>query len=177
MGVCAAWEEFLEASMVRYLAGAKTDLGYAPQLQVAPCRTILRAYQLLSGRSNYDPEQNYLTWTIPSIVVKRAESYFVAGDPYRAPLQREADRLKQAVKLRNRVAHGSTKCRSDFKAAANAVRRKPPETRLGQGFRAGALLSEPAGVFFGDGVPALNISIFEAFMQSFERSAHEIVPP
>ena len=176
MGVCAAWEDFLEATMIRYLAGAKTNSGYEPNLRVGPCQGILHAYQLISGKPDYDPENQFLPWTNPTSAVKLAAVLFAAGAPYKAPMQREADRLKQAAKIRNRVAHASEKCKSDFKEAANAILQRNSMTPLGQGFRAGELLSTKAGAFFGAGVPALNISIFEAYMRSFDKLAKEIVP-
>ena len=162
--------------MVRYLANAKTTSGFAPKLRVGPCQDILHAYQVLSGKPDYDPDNDYLTWTNPTKVVKVADVLFSAGAPFKVPLQRETDRLKQAVKLRNRVAHASEKCKSDFQEAANAIRRRPLTTLLGRGFRVGALLSENAGAYFGASVPALGISIFEAYMQSFESTSREIVP-
>lgn len=176
MGVCAAWEDLLEASMVRYLADAETNSGYSPALRVGPCVGISHAFEVLSGKPGYNPEEHYMSWTNPGAVVKLAEVFFVGGAPYKTPIINQAARLKHAVKVRNRVAHASEKCKSDFKDAANAILQRPQNTSLGKGFRVGELLSRQAGAFFGVNVPALNISTFEAYMRMFEALARDIVP-
>ncbi len=114
--------------------------------------------------------------SLESAVRPLAEVFFATGAPFKSPLAREADRLKQAAKVRNRVAHASEKCKMDFRQAANSIMQRPPTTSLGQGFRVGELLSEAAGAFFGAHVPALNITVFEAYMGVYTRLAGEIVP-
>ncbi len=176
MGVCAAWEDFLEATTVRYLANAVTDSGFRPHLRVGPCQDIQHAYEVLSGKPGYDPEEHYLSWTSPSKVLQRAEVFFGSGAPFHVPLTRETARLQQAVRVRNRVAHASEKCKTDFRQAANSIMGRPPATLLGSGYRAGELLSSFAGVYFGAHVPALNITVFESYMRAYEQLAVEIVP-
>ncbi len=176
MGVCAAWEDFLEATMVRYLANAVTDSGFRPRLRVGPCQDITHAFEVLSGKPGYDPEEQFLSWTNPSNVVRRAEVFFVGGAPFRIPLIRETARLQHAVKARNRVAHASEKCKSDFRQAANSIMLRPPNTLLGSGYRVGELLNSNAGAYFGAHVPALNITVFESYMRVYSNLAEEIVP-
>jgi hypothetical protein len=176
MGVCAAWEDFLENVMVRYLAGARTNSSYAPTLRVGKCQGITHAYEVLSAKPGYDPEEHYLTWTNPAAVARLAELYFAGGNPFKAPMTRDADRLKQAVRVRNRIAHGSAKCKAEFREAANAVMQRPKTSALGQGFRAGKLLSAPATAFFGAGIPARGITVFDAYMEMYKALASEIVP-
>src|SRR4051794_9564130 len=60
MGVVAAWEEFLERSLVRYLAGARTASGYRPIPKHGAANNIQHAYELLSQDPNYDATRNYL---------------------------------------------------------------------------------------------------------------------
>lgn len=176
MGVCAAWESFLESAMVRYLANAQTNSHFRPPLRVGHCQSIPHAYELLSGRPGYDPEVQYMSWTSPQAAIRLAEVFFTHGAPFKNPITRENDKLKQAVKLRNRVAHASDKCKKDFREATNCIKQRPAATSLGKGYRVGELLSETAGVFFGAGIPALNITVFEAYMRVYEQLATEIVP-
>jgi len=176
MGVCAAWEDFLEATMVRYLANAETDSGYKPPLRVGPCASIPHAFEVLSGKPGYNPEEHYMAWTNPTAVVRLAEVFFVGGAPFKNPLTREAGRLKHAVKVRNRVAHGSEKCKLDFRGSANSILQRPVTTSLGQGYRAGELLCDTAGAFFGAHIPALNLPVFESYMRIYAQLAEEIVP-
>ena len=176
MGVCAAWEDFLENVMVRYLAGAKTKSGFTPTLRIGKCEGIRHAYEILSAKPGYDPEEQYLTWTNPTAVASLAEVFFVGGAPFKAPLTREVDRLKKAVRIRNRIAHGSPKCKAEFHDTANAIMQRPMHSRLGQGYRAGKLLSVPATAFFGAGVPEKNITVFDAYMEMYKALAREIVP-
>lgn len=175
MGVCSAWEDFLESAMIRYLANAKTAAGYCPILRVGSCNTLAHAYQVLSGKPNYSPDEHYMSWTNALAVAQLAAVYFVDGAPFKTPLNREADRLKQAIKIRNRVAHASANCKAQFKRAVNVIKQRDKETSLGKGFRVGELLSEPAGPFFGPHADP-SVTIFEAYMTMFETLAKEIVP-
>src|ERR1700730_6770477 len=65
MGVVAAWEEFLEGAMVRYLAGAKTASGYSAPLAVGKADGLDHAYQVVSQDADYDRSKHYLSWTSP----------------------------------------------------------------------------------------------------------------
>lgn len=175
MGVCAAWEDFVEGAMIRYLVNARTTKGYSPVLRVGTCASLAHAYQVLSGKPHYDPDEHYMSWTNPVAVVRLAEVYFADGAPFKLPLLRETDRLKQSVKIRNRVAHASPNCKAQFKQAANVIRQRDKGKSLGKGFRVGELLSETAGPFFGSYAKA-DAAIFEAYMSMFETIASEIVP-
>ncbi len=175
MAVCAAWEDLLEASMVRYLAGARTTRGYSPELRCGTCTSIPHAYQVLSGDPGYAAEKKHMSWTSPAGVVGLARVFFVAGEPYNTPIGRDGDKLKQAFKVRNRVAHASERCKTDFKKAANVILGRKEGTSLGQRFRVGHLMLQACGGFFGKNTAALNIPVFEAYMRLFEKLAHEIV--
>jgi len=176
MGVCAAWEDFVEDTLVRYLANAETDSGYRPRLRVGSCQSISHAFQVLSGKPAYDPEKVFMTWTNPTSVIDLAEVFFVGGAPFKIPLNREAARLKHAVKIRNRVAHASEKSRNDFREAANYVLQRAANAPLGKGYRVGELLSSNATGYFGVNIPALQITVFEAYMRLYAQLALEVVP-
>lgn len=60
MGVVSAWDEFLERTLVRYVAGAVTDSGYAPTPKYGFANDLKHAYELLSGNTDYDRQKNHL---------------------------------------------------------------------------------------------------------------------
>jgi hypothetical protein len=117
-----------------------------------------------------------MSWTNPSHVIRLVDVFFERGAPFKTALTRETLRLVQAVKIRNRVAHASEKCKTEFRKAANIVRGLRDHTPLGRGFRVGELLSETAGPFFGANSPALSITIFDAYMRTYKQLAEDIVP-
>jgi hypothetical protein len=176
MGAVASWEGFLEGTLVRYMAGAKSKNGYAPALRLGPADTISHAYDVLSGEHGYDPAASYMTWTSPSRVISLVKVFLKDGAPFADVLTREQDRLKTASKLRNRIAHGSDKSRADFLEAANRVRNWPLSTKLPRGTTVGSVLLEHAQSFFGKATPARNINVFSAYMDLFASSAQRIAP-
>ena len=52
MGIIAAWDEFLERSLVRYVAGATTDSGYSPSHKHGRANNLTHAYRILSQNMN-----------------------------------------------------------------------------------------------------------------------------
>lgn len=175
MGVAASWEEFLEASMVRYMAGARCNSGYAPSLRIGKCAGIDHAYQVLAARSDHDPSKDYLTWTSPTAVVNRAKLFFDAGRPYADPITNSSRLLTDAAKIRNRVAHASTKCRHDFLAVARFHLGKPIGAKLVQGYRVGDLLASNAVSQFPRAARGRS-TVFEAYMNLYRNLAQRIVP-
>ena len=116
MGMIAAWEEFLDRSLVRYVAGATTNCGNSPTAKFGLANNIAHAYELLSQDNKYDPQKNYLNVTDPKWVWTTAD-FFFKKHPYSC-LQSKADLLRHGSSIRNRVAHSSEKCRADFKNTA-----------------------------------------------------------
>ena len=136
LGVVAAWEDFVEAVFVRYLAGAASPSGFVPTMRVGKAVTVAHAYTILSGNPNYDPEKNYLKFSDPKWIARQAKVFFDQGRPFNIGTA-HADALRDAVVIRNRVAHSSKKCKAEFKTVA--TRRLAPAVTW-QGFRAGDLL-------------------------------------
>lgn len=174
MGVVAAWEEFLEAAMIRYLAGAATTSGYRAPLNVGKASDLAHAYQIIAQDADYDRSKHYLSWTSPREVKARAKFYFVDGAPFVDPLTLGEQCLGWAVQIRNRVAHASEKCRGDFETAARALLAK---NKLNQSFRAGDLLEEQTSRHFPKvlSLPT-GATLFSAYMQLFRHLANQIVP-
>ncbi len=173
LGAVAAWEEFVENSFVRYLAGAKCSNGFAPTLRLGAARSLSHAYHVISGNPDYDPSSDYLKFSEASWTIRTSKIYFDEGRPFAPHLSAKLDRIKDAAKLRNRVAHASTKCREDFRNVAVAFL-QPASGALTQGYRVGDLLLSPAIRHFGPHVH--NQNYYSAFIAMFRALAVQIVP-
>ena len=173
MGVVSAWEEFLERSLVRYVAGAVADNGYSPSHKYGSGNSLSHAYELLSQSANYDPQKHYLKVSDPRWVWRTAD-FFFSQHTYSC-LSNKNDLLKGANNIRNRVAHDSEKCKADFKSTAIWFL-SPQNGQLTQGHGPGALLTMAVQRNFGQQVVQSGCSHFEAYMQLYEQLARSIVP-
>ena len=173
MGVVAAWEEFLERTLVRYVAGASTDSHYSPSNKYGHANTINHAYEILSQDANYDPQKHYLKVSDSRWVWRTADFYFNTH-PYGC-LSNKADLLKRANLIRNRVAHGSAKCKADFKKTAIWFL-QPQNNQITQGYGPGALLLSSVQRHFGQPVINNNASHFVAYLDLYESLSNQIVP-
>ena len=176
LGLVSAWEEFLEQTFVRYLAGAKAASGFTPALRLGKASTIAHSYHLISGDPDFDPSRNYSKFGEPKWVIAIAKNYFALGAPYATCLQPHLDPLQHAIKLRNRVAHSSTKCREDFKKTARVHLGLQPNVGVGQGYGVGDLLLEPAQRIFGQEAVAKNWNYFQAYNARLRAISRRIVP-
>ena len=173
MGVVSVWEEFLERTLTRYLAGAVTASNYSPAHKFGSADSISHAYELLSQDARYDPQKNYLKVSDPRWVWRTVD-FFFSQHPYSC-LQTKADLLKTANSIRNRVAHDSEKCKADFRAAAIWFI-QPLNDRLTQGYGPGALLMSRVQRNFGQQAVQAGHSHFEAYMQLYESLSRTVVP-
>lgn len=173
MAVVAAWEEFLERTLVRYLAGAQAQGGYSPTPKYGRANSIQHAYELLSQDPSYDPAKHYLKVTDSKWVRSSADFYF-SNHPYQC-LQTKADLLRHASFIRNRVAHASEKCRVDFKTSAIYFMHYANNT-LPQGLTPGKLLVTPVRRHFGQPAIQNGLSHFHAYLDLYESLANSIVP-
>lgn len=176
LGVVGNWEEFLEQTLVRYIAGAICNNGYRPNLRLGPASGIPHAYQLISGDPKFDPSKQYIGLSSPQTVITLAELYLEDGCPYSSIMQENRARFIAAISLRNRVAHTSTKSREDFKKVARSFLGRGNNGRLTQGYRAGDLLVDTAKRHFGTSVANGQLTYFQAYMELFQRLALVVVP-
>lgn len=176
LGLVSAWEEFLEQSFVRYLAGAKADNNYAPTLRLGKATSMEHAYHLISGDPTYDPRKNYSKFSEPKWVVAISKNYFELGAPYATKLHPNLQVLQEAIRLRNRVAHNSGKSREDFKRSARAHLGLAENAPLTQGYGVGDLLSSKAERLFGQQAKDSGWSYFTAYVARVRRLAKEIAP-
>ncbi|WP_186124269.1 hypothetical protein [Burkholderia gladioli] len=173
MGVVAAWEEFLERALVRYVANGATRNGYRPTPKFGLANSIEHAYQFLSRDTAYDPSKDYLKANDPKWVWTTADFVF-SSHPFSC-LQTKASLLRHASSIRNRVAHDSQKCKADFKRTAIDFLR-PAGGTLVQGYSAGRLLEAPVQRHFGATFISAGNSHFEAYLEMFVQLAADIVP-
>lgn len=173
MGVIAAWEEFLERSLVRYLAGAATDSGYRATPKFGLATNLGHSYELLSQDSSYDPSRDYLKVSDARWVWRTADFFF--SQHHFGLLTPKAELLSNANRIRNRIAHDSDKCKADFKAAAVWFL-QPASGNLTKGFTPGSLLLSNATRNFGNTLNTAGVSHFEAYMSVYEGLANGLVP-
>ncbi len=171
MGVVAGWEEFVERTLVRYLAGATSAGGFSPQPKFGLANSITHAYELLSQETNYDPDKHYLKVTEPKWVWSMAD-FFFKSHPF-GLLKTNADLIRHASSIRNRVAHDSTKSKADFKRTCIYFL-QPARGSLSQGYAPGNLLLAPVQRHFGQA--QLGRSHFDAYMSLFEDLSRQLVP-
>lgn len=175
MGLVASWEEFLEGTLVRYVANATTNSGYKPTAKIGYSATLSDAYVVLSQNPNYDPAKHYLKVTDYQWVVKTADFLFSAH-PYSC-ISNQLNLLKYAISIRNRVAHASDKCRKDFVLVAKLFKFAAPNAQpLPQGFTPGKLLFENVQRHFSQQCIQRQTTHFEAYASLYEVLARQIVP-
>jgi hypothetical protein len=84
--------------------------------------------------------------------------------------------LQSAVKIRNRVAHSSEKCKEDFKKVAKVHLGLLPTAKLKQGYTVGDLLvAKPVAVFKAS-LQARYQTYFETYCELYRYLANKIVP-
>lgn len=173
MGVVASWEEFLELTLVRYIAGAKTKSGYSPNPKFGRATSLQHAYQVLSNNAKFDPLKDYLKVSDPKWVTNSADFYF-SQHGY-ADVKAKSDLLGHAFAIRNRVAHSSEKCRNEFKKTSLHFL-APANGKLTQGFGPGDLLEKIVERHFGQPDIQARKTHFAAFIDLYKKLAGQIVP-
>lgn len=102
-----AYENLLENVFISYLIGEQTIGGVQVDSHVRP---IDRDH----ARALVTSSQPFLDWTSPQVVIKRADTYIIGGDPIRTAIAGSQSHLQQAKKIRNHIAHNSTESAKDF---------------------------------------------------------------
>lgn len=173
LGIVSNWEEFLEASLVRYLAGATIANRNVINLKHGRAENLSHSRALLSMNPDYNANSDYLNFTNTRWLLKRADFYF-ASHPYTC-LVNNNDLLKRATVIRNRIAHDSSKCKADFKDTAIYFL-QPENENLIQGFGPASLLRSPVERHFGARAIQQNKTHIEAYFDLYRDLSGEIVP-
>lgn len=171
MNIVTAWEEFVQSTFIRYMAGAASGSGYRPRLRVGPCSSLRHAGQILTRKSDFDFESDFISWSSWGEVTNRAALFFEDGRPFSSVIERDRQRLKSAVTIRNRVAHASSKARAEFIKVAKLHLGRPPQSKLRQGYTVGQLLLEQPRTFSTTGA-----TYFEAYVELFTHLSDVIAP-
>lgn len=109
LGIHLSWEDFVEATFIRYLCGAKTRNSFSPTLNSGRQKRIADALAMLLGT------QQYLSWSIKS-TLSRAQAHFLNGDPYQQSIAAIRGPLEDLIVVRNRFAHRSSFSQSEFRS-------------------------------------------------------------
>jgi len=172
MNIVASWEEFVQATFIRYMAGATSPGGFRPTLRIGPCASMKHAGQLLTRKMDFNFESDFISWSSWNEVINRAKLFFDNGRPFSVITNKNRERLQNAVVIRNRVAHFSDKSRAEFTKVAKQHRGKNSEERLEQGYDVGKLLLEKPRLF----VDSDRTSYFEAYVDLFLDLADIVAP-
>jgi hypothetical protein len=173
MGMVSAWEEFLEATLVRYMTGATTEKGYSPTPKFGQAKDLAHAYEILSNDPDYKKTKSFLKVTEPRSIWRLAD-FFFSKHNFKA-LDSKAPIIRHASAIRNRVAHSSEKCRKEFKITALEFLR-PSDGKLVSGYQPGKLLTTPVQRIFSQSSISKGTSHFDAFAELYEELARIIVP-
>lgn len=169
-----SWEDLVEACFIRYLMGARSPGGYAPKLRLGSARSVQHAYQLASGNPKYLASAHYMNWGSWSEVAERAHVFFVDGVPFTNLGVLPRDRLADAMRIRNRVVHGSAKAKREFLQIARRHRGMGEGDKLPQGFDVGQLLLDESSKCFGSGT--VKACYFEHYCGLFYSLAGHLCP-
>jgi len=175
MRLCHAWEDYLESALLRYVVGVNSGVVLAPTLSAGCSRSSLpRAFTVLSG--GQASSMYYLQLSQPGQIRAISQRVFSTNDPfaflYAAPY---SEAIAHAVALRNRVAHSSAKCQSEYKKTVNILRSKPIGTSLGKGCSVGEFCAEHLVAAALPGATAGN-RVFEQFRDFFGNCVSRITP-
>lgn len=171
LGMVAEWESFLEDTLVRYAAGATCPNGAAPVLRGPSTGDLESAYKMILGRATFNPDEDYLMMMWPDQIKKRAGKCMPPTSPYHNIANDRKDELELAAVLRNRIAHGSTRCKRAFKA-------KIPTCGLApyQGIKVGNVLEAQVATPHFTGVTLTGKDYFDAFADLYLQLADSIAP-
>jgi hypothetical protein len=112
----SAWENLLEQSFVRLLAGYSNTAGVAVLAPgIVRPSTVADAVSLVLGT------KSYRLWHNPADVIRRAQGFFFSGGPHEAVLVSALADIGDFATIRHYVAHRSADSRAKFLAASQRL--------------------------------------------------------
>ena len=153
MNAMSAFERFLEDLFVgllvhnRGLVSSRSDV--SPLVVV---RSHERARSLVFG------DRDYADWLPYERTVRRAETFFAGGRPFKAVGETERVLLKRCFAIRNAIAHRSRKSKSAFEHVVLEGLILPPRERTPVGFLRSSIRVAPPQTRFEN----LSIGLAEA---------------
>jgi hypothetical protein len=108
-------------------------------------------------------EKDYMDWTSPDIVIKRAEILFRNHHIVTAPITSSMQDLRDAKKVRNYIAHGGTEAKRLFDAVA--------QRRLGRRAKGAGdfLVSSPIGQANGPHHAVYYLDLFKSLVNAISQ--------
>jgi hypothetical protein len=181
LSIVAAWEEYLENSFLRYMAGAKSESSYSPKLRIGKCKNTTHSIQALTGAINSNEATKIMRWSDYSWALTKAEIYFNKAEPYSKIPSLYQERIRDAQIIRNRIAHSSLKARNQFKKMANINIGNQVDSPMAFGFSPGKYLiyTKPEIVFKKSWIDSKDCEwpdIFECYMHMFIEIIDIITP-
>ena len=110
-----AWEDFLEASFIRFMCGAVTRTHYKPKVYVTPMN-LDHALSFLIIKP-----REYVEWASAQQVVERAEIIFRDGEPYKSAIRPSIVDFDHMRQIRNAIAHRSGSSWRKFEAVVRGI--------------------------------------------------------
>lgn len=157
-----ATERFFEVTMALYVLGERAPSGYRPRRLRRVSSSATEMMKVFRG------DQEFISWSDPSTVIKRAELWLSGGEPYRTTLSGASQLLSYLKKMRNAIAHESDNAYEKYKTATRGLygalpRRVLPGTQLMQ--------PPPQGIAY-----LVGPTLFDAAVQCYRLVARRIVP-
>jgi len=181
LSAVAAWEEYVEETFLRYMSGATSETGYAPQLLVGTCQNRAHALRVLTAAFGHSVGSRNLRWHDFAWVQHIAKVFFRRGEPYSQIPKHHLKWLEHANVIRNRVAHNSANARKSFKRLANQYLGEQPDAPLPKGFSPGQLLvcsnlTEADQLLISSDIVYEWDCLFVAYLNIFEDLAFRLTP-
>ena len=179
MSIIAAWEDFLEGCMVRYLKGRIVNPPNVVKSKLGELSGLDMAYKIIGGFS-FERKKEYLKFSDLKSVKQMAEVYFIIH-PF-SPTDHEINLVKYMSIIRNRIAHNSEKARLEFNSVSKKFLNLEKSANLPQGWSVGVLLSRQPStpVFTNSQVKnfkqAKISNNFEAFIFILKELANKFAP-
>lgn len=178
LGVLSAWENFLEATFLRYMTGAVCDVVDLPTLRFGPVPTLIKAGQLLRQNAS-EGKEAYLTFSVEKLKT-RVKLYFEGGI-YINFIQKTnyLSILGDAEILRNHTAHESKSAKEKMKRLRRKLIPSPA-----QGASTGVILQMASNIHpdlrdllqSSLNLNPANIEIFKGFIEAYKFFSEIIVP-
>jgi hypothetical protein len=156
-----AWEEFLEETFVRYLAGY-VSVHHTPTLVSGVAYPTLAA-----AWAGYLGTKKYKLWHDPNFVVQRSQGFLVSA-PHETVTNSALTDLQRYSAIRHRIAHAQEHARIQFDNATVAL-----IGRKVKGSKAGRFLRQDFAGGIG-GVPAPGYTWLHHIAQSYVNLARQI---
>lgn len=169
--IMLSFEVFQENTLVLYLMGEKANCGYQPDLRIGKASDERVAYQLLSGRLDFNIENDHLRYlNDPNRIVQVANFFFKNHSYNRLNNKTKSTLVDHARHIRNYIAHNSKSSKKKFDRVAKDL------MKSNHGCKASELLLSPVKRYFERDQIQEKWTHLESYSLLFTDLAREIVP-